>query len=68
MRDYVRVLHVPVARQPAEQAGHSTPDGLQHLLAGAKWERDGIRDDLQQYVTDELGESDGVPIIDDTGF
>ena len=40
MRDYVRGLLVPVARknswQLAQQAGHSTPDGLQHLLAGAK--------------------------------
>jgi hypothetical protein len=46
-RDRVRGLLAPVARknsrQPAEQAGHSTPDGLPHLLAGAKWEPDDIR-------------------------
>jgi len=50
MRDYVRGLLAPVARknswQPAEQAGHRTPDGLQHLLAGSKWEPDDIRDVL----------------------
>ncbi|MGW0779142.1 IS701 family transposase [Streptomyces sp. NPDC002835] len=72
MRDYVRGLLAPVARknswQLAEQAGHPTPDGLQHLLAGAKWEPDDIRDDLQEYVADKLGENDGVLIIDDTGF
>nr|WP_249938656.1 transposase [Streptomyces mirabilis] len=72
MRDYVRGLLAPVARknswQLAEQAGHSTPDGLQHLLAGAKWQSDDIRNDLQQYVADKLGEDDGVLIIDDTGF
>ncbi|MER7468301.1 IS701 family transposase [Streptomyces sp. NPDC097981] len=72
MRDYVRGLLAPVARknswQLAEQAGHSTPDGLQHLLAGSKWEPDDIRDDLQEYVADKLGEVDGVLIIDDTGF
>ncbi|WP_413810675.1 IS701 family transposase [Streptomyces sp. OE57] len=72
MRDYVRGLLAPVPRknswQLAEQAGHSTPDGLQHLLAGAKWQPDDIRDDLQQYVADKLGEADGVLIIDDTGF
>jgi SRSO17 transposase len=72
MRDYVRGLLSPVARknswQLAEQAGHSTPDGLQHLLAGAKWQPDDIRDDLQEYVADHLGEDDGVLIIDDTGF
>jgi SRSO17 transposase len=72
MRDYVRGLLAPVARknswQLAEQAGHATPDGLQHLLAGAKWNPDEIRDDLQEYVADNLGENDGVLIIDDTGF
>nr|WP_107439858.1 IS701 family transposase [Streptomyces sp. NRRL F-5065] len=72
MRDYVRGLLAPVARknswQLAEQAGHPTPDGLQHLLAGSKWEPDDIRDDLQEYVADKLGEADGVLIIDDTGF
>ncbi|MCX5434601.1 transposase (plasmid) [Streptomyces sp. NBC_00257] len=72
MRDYVRGLLAPVARknswQLAEQAGHATPDGLQHLLAGAKWEPDDIRDELQEYVAHKLGEEDGVLIIDDTGF
>ncbi|MFF1651187.1 IS701 family transposase [Streptomyces sp. NPDC058240] len=72
MRDYVRGLLAPVARknswQLAEQAGHATPDGLQHLLAGAKWEPDDIRDELQEYVAHKLGEDDGVLIIDDTGF
>ncbi|MEF9902169.1 IS701 family transposase [Streptomyces sp. P9-A2] len=72
MRDYVRGLLAPVARknswQLAEQAGHSTPDGLQHLLAGPKWEPDDIRDDLQEYVAAKLGEAGGVLIIDDTGF
>jgi hypothetical protein len=70
--DYVRGLLAPVARknswQLAEQAGHATPDGLQHLLAGAKWNPEDIRDDLQVYVADKLGENDGVLIIDDTGF
>ncbi|MFF3327072.1 transposase [Streptomyces sp. NPDC002889] len=72
MRDYVRGPLAPVARknswQLAEQAGHSTPDGLQHLLAGAKWEPDDIRDDLQGYVADKLGDDSGVLIIDNTGF
>ncbi|AEM80227.1 transposase [Streptomyces violaceusniger Tu 4113] len=72
MRDYVRGLLAPVARknswQLAEQAGHATPNGLQHLLAGAKWEPDDIRDDLQEYLATHLGENGGVLIIDDTGF
>nr|WP_107488208.1 IS701 family transposase [Streptomyces sp. gb14] len=72
MRDYVRGLLAPVTRknswQLAEQAGHRTPNGLQHLLAGAKWEPDNIRDDLQEYIAHKLGEDSGVLIIDDTGF
>ena len=72
MRDYVRALLAPVARknswQLAEHAGHTTPDGLQHLLSRARWNPDGIRDDLQTYVAEHLGRPDGVLIIDDTGF
>ncbi|WP_425579471.1 transposase, partial [Streptomyces lacrimifluminis] len=72
MRDYVRALLAPVARknswQLAEHAGHSTPDGLQHLLSRARWNPDDIRDDLQTYIAEQLGCPDGVLIIDDTGF
>ncbi|WP_439794526.1 transposase [Streptomyces agglomeratus] len=72
MRDYVRGLLGPVGRkngwQLAEYAGHATPDGLQHLLARSRWNADSVRDDLQQYVADQLGEDAGVLILDDTGF
>ncbi|MFJ4980410.1 IS701 family transposase [Streptomyces coeruleorubidus] len=72
MRDYVRALLGPVGRkngwQLAEYAGHRTPDGLQRLLNGATWNADDVRDDLQTYVADQLGEADGVLILDDTGF
>ncbi|MFJ2581836.1 transposase [Kitasatospora aureofaciens] len=64
MRDYVRGLLGPVGRkngwQLAEYAGHATPDGLQHLLAGARWDADEIRDELQHYVAERLGEQGGV--------
>ncbi|MCX5441064.1 IS701 family transposase [Streptomyces sp. NBC_00063] len=72
MRDYVRGLLGPVGRkngwQLAEFAGHATPDGLQRLLAGSRWDPDELRDDLQGYVAEKLGTPDGVLIIDDTGF
>ncbi|MEU7560368.1 IS701 family transposase [Streptomyces eurythermus] len=72
MRGYVRALLGPVGRkngwQLAEHAGHRTPDGLQRLLNGATWNADDVRDDLQTYVADKLGEADGVLIVDDTGF
>ncbi|MCM8555141.1 MULTISPECIES: IS701 family transposase [Streptomyces] len=41
---------------------------MQRLLNGATWNADHVRDDLQTYVADRLGEADGVLILDDTGF
>nr|WP_107093118.1 IS701 family transposase [Streptomyces sp. MMG1121] len=71
MRDYVRGLLAPVGRkngwQLAEYAGHRDPAGLQHLLNGARWDADAVRDDLREYVGERLGPG-GVLIIDDTGF
>ncbi|MFE7438655.1 IS701 family transposase [Streptomyces tendae] len=72
MRDYVRGLLGPVGRknswQLAEYAGHATPHSLQHLLSHSRWDTDGLRDDLQAYVAEQLGTPDGVLILDDTGF
>ena len=31
----------------AELAGDATPDGMQHLLAGAVWDADDVRDDMR---------------------
>ncbi|WP_405807743.1 transposase [Streptomyces sp. NBC_01187] len=72
MRDYVRGPLGPVGRkngwQLAEYVGHDVPAGLQNLLNRARWDPDEIRDDLQEYVAERLGEPDGVLIIDETGF
>ncbi|MGW7824799.1 IS701 family transposase [Streptomyces puniciscabiei] len=72
MRDYVRGLLGPVGRkngwQLAEYVGHDVPTGLQHLLNRARWDPDEVRDDLQEYVAERLGEPDGVLIIDETRF
>jgi SRSO17 transposase len=51
----------------AEHAGESTPDGMQHLLARASWDTDGVRDDLRGYVVDHLGDPDAVLVVDETG-
>jgi DDE superfamily endonuclease len=40
----------------AEHAGDFSPDGMQHLLARAKWDADGVRDDLRGYVIEHLGD------------
>jgi hypothetical protein len=52
----------------AEQAGDATPDGMQHLLAAARWDADGVRDDLRGYVVEHLGGDPGaVLVVDETG-
>lgn len=53
--------------QLAEQAGHASPHRMQRLLAEAVWDADAVRDDLRAFVVDELGDPEGVLIIDDTG-
>jgi SRSO17 transposase len=51
----------------AEHAGQATPDGLQHLLAGAVWDHDGIRDDVRDYLVGHLGDPAAVLVVDETG-
>jgi SRSO17 transposase len=51
----------------AEHAGEKTPHGMQHLLARASWDTDGVRDDLRGYVITHLGDGDGVLVVDETG-
>ena len=51
----------------AEQCGDATPDGMQHLLARARWDADGVRDDLRSYVTGHLGDPDAMLVVDETG-
>jgi SRSO17 transposase len=54
--------------QLAEQAGERTPDGMQRLLTTARWDPDGVRDDVRVYATEYLGDPDGVLVVDETGF
>ena len=51
----------------AEQAGDATPDGMQHLLAGAVWDADTVRDDVRGYVVEHLGDPGAVLVVDETG-
>ena len=44
--------------QLAEQAGDATPHRMQRLLGEAMWDADKVRDDVRQYVLDELGDPD----------
>jgi SRSO17 transposase len=69
---YLRGLLSPIERkngwQLAEQAGETTPDGMQHLLARADWDADQVRDDLRAYVVEQLGDARAVLVVDETGF
>lgn len=70
--DYLRGLIAEVGRkngwQLAEHAGYAHPRGMQRVLARYAWDADAVRDDLRAYVVRELGDAEGVLIIDETGF
>jgi SRSO17 transposase len=51
----------------AEHAGQATPDGMQHLLAGAVWDHDAVRDDVRDYLVDHLADPTAVLVVDETG-
>jgi SRSO17 transposase len=52
----------------SERAGDATPDGMQRLLSTTDWDPDLVRDDLARYVVEQLGDPEGVLILDETGF
>ena len=69
---YVRGLLAPLEKKNswtlAERAGESIPDGMQRLLMSADWDADAVRDDVRDYVVDQLGDPAGVLVVDETGF
>ena len=69
---HLRGLLRPVERkngwQLAEQAGDATPDRVQRRLYNYRWDADLVRDDLRDYVVENLGCADGVVVVDETGF
>lgn len=71
-RLYLMGLLAPLERkngwQLAEAAGDRSPDRMQRLLSGARWDARQVRADLRGYVAEYLGDRDGVLIVDETGF
>jgi SRSO17 transposase len=71
-RAYLQGLLCPVERkngwQLAENAGDRTPDGVQDFLARMRWDADQVCDDLRAYVVAQLGDADGVLVLDETGI
>ena len=51
----------------AEHAGEADPHGMQYLLARARWDADGVRDDVRSYVVEQLGDPGAVLVVDETG-
>lgn len=45
----------------------ATPDGMQHLLAAARWDVGAVRDDLRELVVERLGDPGAVLVVDETG-
>jgi SRSO17 transposase len=72
VRRYLDALLAPVERkngwQLAEHLGEAGPQGVQRLLNAADWDVDAVRDDLIAFVAEQLGDPDGVLIVDETGF
>jgi SRSO17 transposase len=69
---YLRALLTPVERkngwQMAEAIGDRTPDATQRLLYQAQWDADAARDLLQAVVCETLGDTEGIGVVDETGF
>jgi SRSO17 transposase len=54
--------------QLAEYGGYDQPRAIQRVLDRSVWEADAVRDDLREQVVEELGDSEGVLVVDETGF
>jgi SRSO17 transposase len=71
-KKYLTGLLSPVERkngwQLSEALGETTPYVLQQFLYRGRFSADNLRDHLQAYVNEKIGEPDGVLVVDETGF
>jgi SRSO17 transposase len=54
--------------QLAEYGGYEHPRTIQRVLDRSVWDADAVLDDLREQVIAELGDEDGVLVVDETGF
>src|SRR6266849_7326241 len=54
--------------QMAEELGEANAHGVQRLLEEADWDEEAVRDELRAYVIEQLGEANGILVVDETGF
>ncbi len=52
-------LNTPEKRAPAS---------MQRLLANAVWDIGGVRDEVRNYVLEQLGQESAILVIDESGF
>lgn len=52
----------------AEAAGDPGPWRQQAILGRGRWDADGLRDIVRDYVVEHLATDDAVLVIDETGF
>jgi SRSO17 transposase len=68
--DFVRALMADVPKKNswglAEHAGYATARPFEHLLDGAVWDVDALRDAVRDYVVEHLGSEDAALVADDT--
>ena len=69
---YVRGLLAPLERRNgwtiAEHAGRRSPNAVQEMLYSPCWDPDAVRDDVRDYLIEQVGDPAGVLIADETGF
>ena len=72
MRKYLKSLLGNAERkngwQISEYLGETTPYAMQQFLYRGRFSADNLRDELRSYVSENLGEEDGVIVVDETGF
>ena len=52
----------------AEHAGYAGPWNIQAVLGRSRWDAAAARDLVRDYVVEQLGDQDGVLVVDETGF
>ena len=69
---YMRGLLSPIERkngwQMAEAVGEATPYSIQQFLYRGQFNADNLRDHLRNYIKENLGDMNGVLVVDETGF
>jgi SRSO17 transposase len=70
-QSYLIGLNLPIERKNAENIAEEvgvSPRRLQQFLTDSPWDAEGCVEELQRFVGEELGDEDGVLILDGTGF